>query len=78
MTTSVTDKIKEKIKYYIEIIKLMTAILAGTLGGVIAFIVGSPNPKQIIFTAFGMLFSVALIYGIISLHRTIKHLINDL
>ena len=78
MATSATDKAKEKIKYYVEIIKLMTVILAGTMGGVIAFIVGSPTPKQVVFTAFGMLFSASLIHGIIALDRTIKRLIDDL
>lgn len=78
MATSATDKAKEKIRYYVEIIKLMAVILAGTIGGVIAFIVGSPTPKQVVFTAFGMLFSVSLIHGIIVLDRTIKRLIDDL
>ncbi len=71
------DKNKELIKFYTEVMKLLTVLLAETLGSSISLILNRPvSASGVVFISFGLLMSVVFGYFIFTLSKTIINLIN--
>jgi hypothetical protein len=71
------ERTKERIKFYTEVLKIISAIFLVTAGGVATLIIkGWSTAREVLLTAAGILF--ILILGIlwIEVYRYIKNLIR--
>jgi hypothetical protein len=71
------DKIKERIKVNIELLRLIVAGLLTIGNGIVSFIdEGIFNGRKIFFITWGMLLSLALLILFVKIMKTIKHLLR--
>jgi hypothetical protein len=72
------DQIKERIRYQVELIKLVIVFLVATGGGVLSLLLGGMNTgREVIFTAVGIILLVCCIRLIYVKHHAIKNLIDN-
>jgi hypothetical protein len=68
-TKALTDEKKERIRFNLEVIKILMVVFLGSAGGVITLILeGLSSGKYVIFTAGGMILAVVTGSYVISLY----------
>ena len=70
------EKLKEEIKFYTEILKLLSTFTFLTAGGVIGLFYKMNNPISVIFIIFGIALIVGFLSGIIHIYGTIRTLLR--
>lgn len=77
MSQNLDDKIKETVKLYTELMKIIAVLFAGTAGGLSSLIVrGWSSAREVIIVSIGIIFFVGLAIAFMHFFRVTKNLLR--
>jgi hypothetical protein len=77
MSQDLDDKIKETVKLYTELMKIIAILFAGTAGGLSSLIVrGWTSAREVMVVSIGIIFFVGLTIAFMHFFRITKNLLR--
>lgn len=77
MAQNLDDKVKETVKLYTELMKIIAVLFAGTAGGLSSlFVRGWSSAREVMIVAIGILFFIGLAIAFMHFFRVTKNLLK--